>query len=54
MMKLCTFVGMFVMSYVGWYAGTLMGFEFFGCFIVSGIASLFGVWIGWKIGQRYI
>ena len=54
MMKLCTFAGMTVMGYAGWYLGAAAGFEFFGCFIISGIASIFGVWLGWKVGQRYM
>lgn len=53
MMRLCTFLGMTVFGYAGWYLGSLVGFEFFGCFIVSGIASIIGVWAGWKIGRRY-
>jgi hypothetical protein len=51
--KLCIFVGMTVMGYVGWFAGDAVGLEFFGSFITSGIFSMVGVWLGWKIAQRY-
>lgn len=52
MTKLCIFVGMFVVSTIGWYAGELVGFQFFGCFLLSGLGSMVGVWAGWKIAQR--
>jgi len=50
--KLCIFVGTIVFSYAGWYLGTLLGFEFFGSFMLSGLASIVGVWAGWKLGQK--
>ena len=53
MNKLCIFVGMTVMSYAGWFLAAAVGIGFFGCFIVSGIASIIGVWMGWKFAQRY-
>lgn len=40
-----------VFSYAGWYLGTLLGFEMFGSFLVSGVFSLVGVWAGWKFAQ---
>ncbi len=52
MTKLCIFVGMTVGSYAGWYAGSLMGFEFLGDFIVSGVGSIVGVYGGWKLAQK--
>jgi len=51
--KLCIFGGTMVFSYAGWYLGVLLGFEFFGCFLVSSVGSVFGVWAGWKIAQHY-
>lgn len=51
--KLCIFAGTTVFSYVGWYLGVLLGFEFFGCFLVSGVGCVFGVWAGWKVAQRF-
>ena len=53
MNKLCIFGGTMIFSYVGWYLGQLLGFEFFGCFLVSSVGSVFGVWLGWKVAQHY-
>lgn len=53
MNRLCIFVGMTVMSYVGWYAGEAVGFDFFGSFMVSGVFSIVGVWLGWRFAQRH-
>lgn len=51
--RLCIFVGMIVMGYVGWFAGDAVGFDMFGSFMTSGVGSIIGVWFGWKIAQRY-
>ena len=53
MNKLCIFVGVFVGSTLFWYLGGLLGFEFFGCFMLSGLGSIVGVWAGWKVGQHF-
>lgn len=52
MNKLCIFVGTFVVSTIFWYLGEAVGFEFFGCFMLSGVGSIVGVWAGWKVAQR--
>ena len=52
MNKLCIGVGTFVVSTIFWYLGELLGFEFFGCFMLSGLGSILGVWLGWKVAQR--
>jgi hypothetical protein len=52
MNRLCIFGGTMVLGYAGWYAGDLLGFEFFGCFLFSGVGSIIGVWLGWKLAQR--
>jgi hypothetical protein len=51
--KLCIFAGTTVFGYAGWFLGELLNFEFLGCFLISGVGSLVGVWAGWKIAQRY-
>jgi hypothetical protein len=51
MMKLCIFGGSMIFSYAGWYLGTLLGFEMFGSFLMSGVFSILGVWAGWKFAQ---
>lgn len=53
MNKLCIFVGTLVGGYVAWFLGDALGFEFFGCFLLSGLGSLVGVWAGWKVAQHF-
>ena len=53
MKKLCIFGGATVASYAGWYLAEACGLEFFGAFLVSGLASLIGVYLGWKLAQRW-
>lgn len=50
--KLCIFVGMTVAGWAGWALGEAIGFDFMGCFWVSGAGSLVGVWLGWKVARR--
>lgn len=52
MNKLCIFAGTTIMGYAGWFAGEFVGFDFLGCFIVSGLGSILGVWLGWKLSRR--
>ncbi len=51
--KLCIFAGTTIFSYVFWYLGDLLGFPFFGSFLLSGVGSIVGVWLGWKVAQRF-
>jgi uncharacterized membrane protein YfcA len=50
--KLCIFVGTTVVSTAFWYLGEAVGLEFFGCFMLSGVGSVLGVWLGWKVAQK--
>ena len=43
---------MSVFNYLGWVLADLLGFEIFGCFILSGLVSLIGVWIGWRVASK--
>ncbi len=52
MMKLCIFAGTTIVGYAAWYLGELLHFEFFGCFLLSGVGSIVGVWAGWKLARR--
>ncbi len=52
MNKLCIFAGTTILGYAGWYVGVLLGCEFFGCFLISGLGSVVGVWAGWKVAQK--
>ena len=51
--KLCIFAGTIIGSYAFWYAGEKLGLGFVGCFVLSGIGSLLGVYAGWKVAQHY-
>ncbi|HWA10981.1 MAG TPA: hypothetical protein VG838_16185 [Opitutaceae bacterium] len=52
MTKLCIFVGTTTASYAGWALGDVLGFGFFGSFLLSGAGSVAGVYFGWKLAQR--
>lgn len=43
---------MTVAGWAGWALGEAIGFDFMGCFWVSGVGSLVGVWLGWKVARR--
>lgn len=53
MTKLCIFVGTTIGSYGGWYLADAAGCSFMVCFLVSGVASVAGVWLGWKFARRF-
>ncbi len=53
MMKLCIMIGTLIGSYAGWGIGVALGFGFMTNFLLSGIGSVAGVYLGWKIAQRY-
>jgi len=53
MTKLFIWIGVFVGGWVGWFLGDLIGFEFFGSFMVSSLGSIAGVFLGWKIADEY-
>ena len=52
-MKLSIFAGTTIGSYVGWYAGQQVGFGFLGCFVISSVGTIVGVWAGWKFARRF-
>jgi len=52
MNKLCIFMGMTVFGWIGWWVGGQFGF--LTAFIVSGIGSMAGVYIGWRINRDYL
>jgi hypothetical protein len=51
--KLCIFAGTTILGYAFWSLGGLLGFEFFGCFLLSSVGSLLGVWLGWRVSQHF-
>ncbi|HEY0864208.1 MAG TPA: hypothetical protein VGD97_08895 [Lacunisphaera sp.] len=53
MNKLCIFAGTTILGYAFWAAGEFLGLQFFGCFLLSGVGSIAGVWLGWKVAQHF-
>jgi ABC-type lipoprotein release transport system permease subunit len=51
MTKLSIFVVSTVLGYVGWFLGNPLGFGW--AIVISGIGSIYGVYLGWKIGRRF-
>jgi len=52
MNKLCIFVGMTVLGWIGWWIGNRIGFM--TGFVLSCIGSLAGVYVGWRIYRDYL
>lgn len=52
MTKLFCFVGSIVGGYAGWYPGEALGWNFLVCFLLSGVGSIIGIVVGWKVAQR--
>ena len=50
MNKLCTYGGAILGSYAGWLLG--MRFGLGTAIVLSSVASLAGVYAGWKLAQR--
>jgi len=53
MAKLCIFGTSGVLSYAFYFAADALGAEMFTSFMISGVGSLVGCWLGWKIYQRF-
>lgn len=54
MLRLCILVGTVVFGYGFWALGEALGFDFFGSFLLSGLGSVIGVVVSWKVYQRYL
>ncbi len=53
MAKLCILVGITVFGFAfGWGADAL-GCELFASFLWSGLGSLVGCWVGWKVHESF-
>lgn len=52
MKKLCIVIGMTVFSSVGWWLGSKVGVM--TAFWLSGIVSMLGVYVGWRINRDYL
>ncbi|HNX52218.1 MAG TPA: hypothetical protein PLD51_02880 [Pontiellaceae bacterium] len=53
MTKLLIWVGITLGGWIGWWLGGIMGFGLWGEFFVSGLGSIAGLFIGWKIAQEW-
>jgi len=51
MKKLCILIAMTIFSLVGWQLGS--GYGVFIAFLLSSIASMVGVYVGWRIYRDY-
>lgn len=52
MTRLCILVVSAITGYGAWWLADAAGMGFFGAFMVSGLGSIVGVWLGWKLAQR--
>ena len=52
MRKLCILVGTTVGGYLFWAIPDYFGASFFVSFMLSGVGSVLGVWVGWKIALK--
>ena len=50
--KLCIFAGTMLGGYGGWYLGDALGLGMLGAYLVSGVGSVVGVWLGWKLARK--
>lgn len=49
--KLCIFIGLTVFSSIGWWLGSKVGFM--TGYLLSGLGSMIGVYVGWRINREY-
>jgi len=52
MNKLCIFVGMTVLGWIGWWIGCKIGLM--TGYVLSGIGSILGVYVGWRISRELL
>lgn len=52
MNKLCIFVGMVIVGYLGWWLGKKMGMVY--AFALGSFGNLLGIYVGWKINRDYL
>jgi hypothetical protein len=54
MNKICITVGVVLFGWVGWWLGDKLDIGLMTSYILSGIGSLAGVYVGWYIHQNYL
>ena len=50
--KLCIFIGVTVFGWLGWWLGARFGIM--TGYVLSGIGSLVGVYVGWRVNRDYL
>lgn len=53
MNRLLVLAGTTLGGYLGWAAGDAAGLGLLGCFLISGLGSVLGVYAGWKAARRF-
>jgi hypothetical protein len=55
MVKLCIFAGTTIFGIGGGLLATVFGMDNFslGSFLLSGVGSILGVYVGWKVAQHF-
>ena len=51
MNKLCIFICMTVLGWIGWWIGGMIG-DMTG-YVLSGLGSLAGVYVGWRVNRDF-
>jgi hypothetical protein len=54
MNKICITVGVIFFSWLGWWLGDKLHFGLMATYLISGIGSLVGVYVGWFINQTFL
>lgn len=52
MEKLCIFIGVTALGWVGWWIGAKVGIM--TAFTLSGVGSILGVYAGWRIHRDFL
>jgi hypothetical protein len=52
MNRLCIFLGMTVLGWVGWWIGAHVGLM--TAFLLSSVGSVGGAYVGWRIHRDYL
>lgn len=51
MKKLCIFLGITIVGWIGWWLGSWVGDV--TAYMLSGVGSMVGVYVGWRINRDY-
>ena len=51
MVKLCIFAGSAILGWVGWWLGEQVDSSMTAALVLSGIGSLAGAYLGWRLAR---